>query len=47
MNPKVSKTSNNNSILLRKCAMCDRKKSKSIKKQEASGIFSSLGLKTP
>ena len=34
-------------ILLPECAICGTKKSKFIKKQEASGILSSLGLKTP
>ena len=33
-------------MLLSKCAVCDGKKSKFIKEQEASGILSSLGLKT-
>ena len=30
-----------------KCARCGSKKSKFIKKQEAKGILSSLGIKTP
>ena len=34
-------------MILSKCAMCSAKKSKFIKKQEASEILSSLGLKTP
>ena len=34
-------------MLLSKCAMCDSKKSKFIKEKKASGILSSLGLKTP
>ena len=33
-------------MLLSKCAGCDSKKSKFIKKQEASGLLSSLGIKT-
>ena len=33
--------------MLSKCDICGSKKSKSIKKQEASGILSSLGLKIP
>ena len=32
-------------MLLSKCAVCDSKKSKFIKKQEASGLLSSLGIK--
>ena len=34
-------------MLLSKCAVCDRKKLKFIKEQEASGLLSSLGIKTP
>ena len=34
-------------MLLSKSAACDSKKSKFIKKQEASGLLSSLGIKTP
>ena len=34
-------------MILPKCAICDSKKSKFIKKQEASGILSNLGLKAP
>ena len=34
-------------MLLSKCATCGSKKSRFIKKEEASGILSSLGLRTP
>ena len=34
-------------MLLSKCAVCDSKKSKFIKEQEANGLLSSLGIKTP
>ena len=34
-------------MLLSKCATCNSKKSRFIIEQEASGILSSLGLKTP
>ena len=34
-------------MLSSKCAMCDSKKSKFIKEQEASGLFNGLGIKTP
>ena len=34
-------------MLLSKSAVCDSKKSKFIKEQEASGLLSSLGIKTP
>ena len=34
-------------MLLSKYAVCDSKKSRFISEQEASGLFSSLGIKTP
>ena len=45
-NPKVSKTKNGKIMLLSKYAVCDTKRSKFIKEQEASGLLSSLGIKT-
>ena len=33
--------------MLSKCAICDSKKSKFIKKQEAKGLLSNLGIRTP
>ena len=47
INPRVSKTNNGKTMILSKCAICSSKKSTFIKKQEASGILSNLGLKTP
>ena len=47
INSKVSKTKNGRTIILSKCAICGSKKSRFIRKQEASGILSNLGLKTP
>ena len=32
---------------LSKCAVCDSKKSKVLKEEEAKGLLSILGLKTP
>ena len=46
-NPKVVKTKNGRIMLLSKCAVCDSKKLKFIKEQEAKGLLSSLGIKTP
>ena len=46
INPQVSSTSNGKLMILSKCAICGSKKSKFIKKQEAKGILSSLGIKT-
>ena len=45
-NPKVARTKNGRIMLVSKCAVCDSKKSKCIKEQEASGLLSSLGIKT-
>ena len=47
INPQVSSTSNGKLMISSKCAICGSKKSKFIKKQEAKGILSSLGIKTP
>ena len=47
INPQVSSTSNGKLMILSKCAICGSKKSKFIKKQEAKGILSSLGIKKP
>ena len=44
---QVSSTSNGKLIILSKCAICGSKKSKFINKQEASGLLSKLGIKTP
>ena len=45
--PNVARTKNGRKMLLLKCEVCDSKKSKFIKDQEASGLLSSLGIKTP
>ena len=34
-------------MILSKCAICDSKKSRFIKNQEAKGLLSKLGIKTP
>ena len=47
INPRVSTTSNGRTIILSKCTICGSKKSKFIKKQEAKGLLSSLGIRTP
>ena len=45
--PKVARTKNGKIMLLSKYAVYDSKKPKFIKQQEASGLLSSLGIKTP
>ena len=47
INPKVSKTSNGKTMVLSKCAICGSKKSKFIKEQQAKGLLSNLGIRTP
>ena len=47
INPRVSNTSNGRTMVLSKCAICGSKKSRFIKNQEAKGLLSNLGLKTP
>ena len=47
INPQVFRTSNGKLMILSKCAICGSKKSKFINKQEASGLLSKLGIKTP
>ena len=46
-NPKFARTKNVRIMLLSKCAVCDSKKWKFIKEKKASGLLSSLGIKTP
>ena len=46
-NPKSVRNKNERIILLSKCAVCDSKKSKLIKRQEANGLSSSLAIQTP
>ena len=43
---KVIKTKNNRLMLSSKCNISGNKKSKLIKKQEAEGLLSNLGIKT-
>ena len=47
INPRVSNTSNGRTMILSKCAICGSKKSRFIKNQEAKGLLSKLGIKTP
>ena len=46
-NPKHVRIKNGRIMLLSKCAVCNSKKWKSIKEQEASGLLTSLGIRTP
>ena len=46
-NPIVSKTSDNRIMILSKCVICGRKKSRFIKNQEAKVLLSNLSIRTP
>ena len=47
INPQVSGTSNGKIMILSKCTIYNCKKSKFINQQEAKGLLSTLGIKTP
>ena len=47
INPSVSSTSNGKAMILSNCAICGSKKPGFIEKQEAKGLLSKLGIKTP
>ena len=47
INSRVFKTKNGRSLLLSKCAVWGSKNSRFMKEQEAKGLLSSLGIKTP
>ena len=46
-NPKAVRTNGRRLMLLPKCAVCNNKRPKFIKGQEASGLLSRLGIKAP
>ena len=47
INPKILSSSNGKAIILSKCAICASKKWRFIKNQEAKGLLSHLGIRTP
>ena len=47
INPRVLKTSNGKTMILSKCSICSSRKIKLVKRQEASGILSSVGIRSP
>ena len=47
INPKVLKTTNGKTMIWSTCAICNSKKSKFIKEQQAKGLLSNLGNRTP
>ena len=46
ISPLLLKAINGEIITLSKCAVCNTKKSRFIKKQEAKGLLSNLGIRT-
>ena len=47
IDPKMIRTKNNGLIMPSKCSVCRIKKSRFVKEQEAKGLLSNLGIKTP
>ena len=47
INPKIVRNKHNRSMTQSNCAICGSKKSRFIKEQQAMGILSNLGIKTP
>ena len=47
INPKMSRTKNNRLLMQSQCSNCRNKKSRFVKEQEAEGLLSDLGIKTP
>ena len=47
INPSALSTSNGRTMILSKCAICGSKESRFIKNQEAKGLLSKLGIRTP
>ena len=44
---KMFRAKNNRLIMQSKCSVCRIKKSRFVKEQEAKGLLSNLGIKTP
>ena len=47
IDPKMFRTKNNRLLMQSKCSVCKNKKSRFVKEQEAKGLLSNLGIKTP
>ena len=47
IDPKMVRTKNNRLIMQSKYTVCRIKKSRFVKEQEAKGLLSNLGIKTP
>ena len=47
IDPKMFKTKNDRLLMQSKCSVCKNKKSRFVKEQDAKGLLSNLGIKTP
>ena len=47
IDPRMLRTKNNRLIMQSNCPVCVIKKSRFVKEQEAKGLLSNLGIKTP
>ena len=47
IDPKMCRTKNNRLIMQSKCSVWRIKKSRFVKEQEAKGLLSNLGIRTP
>ena len=47
LDPKMVKTKNNRLLMQSKYSVCGTKKSRLVKEQDAKGLLSNLGIKTP
>ena len=47
IDPKIVRTKNNRLVMQSECFVCGIKKSRFVKEQEANGLLSNLGIKTP
>ena len=47
IDPKMVRKKHNRLVIQSKCSVCGIKKSRFVKEQEAKGLLSNLGIKTP
>ena len=47
IDPKMVRTKNDRLIMQSKCSVCGIKRSRFVKEQEAKGLLSNLGIRTP
>ena len=47
IDPKMFRTKNNRLLMKSNCSVCGTKKSRFVKEQDAKGLLSNLGIKTP